>query len=105
MTSGPPISFGRLQPAKEAAMPIITQTKPENRGRAHAPDDALPDRLLYTRRQAAELLGDVSLATLKRLEDEGVLRPVRLNKRSATGQVFYRHSNLMAVVQGGGDDA
>jgi hypothetical protein len=55
--------------------------------------------------QASELLGNVSLATLKRLESEGVLKPIRLNKRSATGQVFYRHSNLMAVAGGGGDDA
>jgi hypothetical protein len=45
------------------------------------------ERLLYSRKQAAELLGNISLATLKRLEDEGILEPVRLNKRSATGQV------------------
>jgi hypothetical protein len=62
------------------------------------------ERLLYSRKQAAELLGNISLATLKRLEDEGILEPVRLNKRSATGQVFYRHSNLMAVAQGADRD-
>jgi hypothetical protein len=77
----------------------------EERERVASAGDALPERLLYTRRQAAEQLGGVSLATLKRLEEEGVLKPIRLNKRSATGQVFYRHSNLMAIARGGGDDA
>jgi hypothetical protein len=33
------------------------------------------------------------------------LKPVRLNKRSTVSQVFYTHSNLMAVARGGGEDA
>jgi hypothetical protein len=45
------------------------------------------------------MLGGISLATLKRLEDEGILKPVRLNKRSPSGQVFYTHNNLMEVAQ------
>jgi hypothetical protein len=80
---------------------MSTQIKHEQRERVRASvDDALPERLLYSRKQAAEKLGNVSLATLKRLEDEGILRPVRLNKRRPTSQVFYSHSNLMAVAKG-----
>jgi hypothetical protein len=85
-----------------------TQAKTEQkRVRASAddlPSRALPERLLYTRKQAAELLGGISGASMKRFEEQGVLKPLRLNKRSVTGQVFYRHSNLMAVARGGGDD-
>jgi ribosomal protein S25 len=81
---------------------LMPTTHEQHRGRAA---DTLSNRLLYTRRQAAELLGNVSLATLKRLEEEGILKPVRLNKRSTVSQVFYTHSNLMAVARGGGEDA
>jgi hypothetical protein len=79
-----------------------TTTPEQHRERAA---DTLPERLLYPRKHAAELLGGVSLATLKRLEEEGILKPVRLNKRSTVSQVFYTHSNLMAVARGGGEDA
>jgi hypothetical protein len=84
-------------------MPIRSTSKHEKQERIRASAyDVLPDRFLFSRKQAAELLGGVSLATMKRLESEGVLQPVRLNKRSATGQVFYTHDNLMEVA-GGGD--
>jgi hypothetical protein len=76
-----------------------TQHKHEQRERVRAPADDLPERFLYSRKQAAKLLGGISLATLKRLEDEGILKPVRLNKRSPSGQVFYTHNNLMEVAQ------
>jgi hypothetical protein len=55
-------------------------------------------RLLYSRRQAAELLGGVSERTLKTLEAEGRLKKVRLHRRK--GPVFYTHDNLMEVAQG-----
>ena len=56
-------------------------------------------RLLYSRKQAGELLGGVSVATLKRLEDEGLLRPIKLS-RSATAQTFYAADAIAALIEG-----
>jgi hypothetical protein len=54
---------------------------------------------IYSRKVASELfLGGISVASMKRMEAEGILKPVRLNKRSATSQVFYTHDNLMKVI-------
>jgi hypothetical protein len=55
--------------------------------------------LLVTRKQAAEMLGGVSIATIKRLEQAGVLRGKRLNGRSPTAQVFYAYQNVVAIAQ------
>lgn len=59
-------------------------------------------QLLYTRAQTAELLGNVSLATIRRLENEGLLKPVRLS-RSPTAMVFFRASDVEALVAGAAD--
>jgi hypothetical protein len=78
-------------------------SKDEKKGarlRATAPP-AL-DQLLYSRKQAQQLLGGVSVATLQRLEARGVLRPKRLDK-SKNGQVFYTGDNLRELVEGGDD--
>jgi hypothetical protein len=68
--------------------------------RVKSPDDSkiVADRL-YPRRIAREILGGASDPTLRRLEKDGDLQPVKLNKRSATGQVFYRGSDLLRLVQ------
>jgi hypothetical protein len=53
--------------------------------------------LLVTRKQAAALLGDISIASIKRLEEFGVLHAKRLNPRSATAQVFFDCDEVAAV--------
>ena len=57
---------------------------------------------LYTRIQVREMLGGVSRHTLWRLEKAGKLHAVHLNRRSDKARVFYRHSEIMALV---GSDA
>ena len=57
--------------------------------------------LLVSRRDAADALGGVSVATLIRLEKQGVLKPVRLNKNSSTAQVFYRGEDINALAKRG----
>ena len=60
-------------------------------------DQHLIDERLYPREAASFWLGGCSVATLKRLETSGILKPIRLNKRSPTGQVYYRGKNLREV--------
>jgi hypothetical protein len=55
------------------------------------------NKLLLTRKQAAERLGGISVSTIVRLEQEGRLQPVRLTPRS--GQVFYRATDLEMLVE------
>jgi hypothetical protein len=54
------------------------------------------DRLLFTREQVAALLGGVSIATIRRLEQRGQLHPVRLTPR--TGQVFHRAEDVQRLI-------
>jgi hypothetical protein len=54
-----------------------------------------------SRKDAAQLLGGVSVMSLIRLEQKGVLRPVRLNRDAKAGQVFYAYRDLVALAQGG----
>jgi hypothetical protein len=56
-------------------------------------------RLLYDREQAAELLGGVSTQTLIRLEQAGVLTPIKL-AASPNGKTYYGHDNLVEAAQG-----
>jgi hypothetical protein len=62
-------------------------------------DQHLISDFLYPREQARHILGGVSIATLKRLEKVGVLKPIRLNKRSPAAQVFYMGVNLREAMQ------
>jgi hypothetical protein len=54
--------------------------------------------LLVSRKNAALMLGGISVATIIRMEARGALVPVRLNPNSTTSQVFYRLSDLKALV-------
>jgi hypothetical protein len=58
-----------------------------------------PEALLYSREASRQLLGGISIASIKRLERNGELTPVRLNKRSPTAQVFYRRAQVLALAQ------
>jgi hypothetical protein len=50
-------------------------------------------RLLYSRKQVAQLLGGVSVATVRRLEQRGLLKGLRLTK-SRLGTVFFRAADI-----------
>jgi hypothetical protein len=55
--------------------------------------------LLHSRAQAARLL-NCSTATLIRLERQGTLRRVKLNKASPTACTYYRRDDLIALAAG-----
>lgn len=54
-------------------------------------------QLLLSRKQVARALGNVSVSTVKRLEEMGRLRGVRLTK--ARGAVFFRLADVLAFVE------
>jgi hypothetical protein len=64
-----------------------------------------PTPLLISRKDAAVLLGGISVATLIRMEANGTLHPVRLNRQARTSQVFYRAADVERLAQGGNDAA
>ncbi|MGB3490211.1 MAG: hypothetical protein WBA62_19130 [Xanthobacteraceae bacterium] len=57
------------------------------------------DDYLYSREQARQILGGISIATLTRLEKAGVLKPVRLNARSPSAKVYYKGISLFEAMQ------
>jgi hypothetical protein len=59
-------------------------------------DTTLPEPLFYTRRQTAHVLGYKSVASVIRLEQEGVLRAYRHRPRP-TGQVFNAVAEVHAL--------
>jgi len=61
-----------------------------------------PGALLFSREATRHLLGGISIASVKRLEHQGELTPVRLNKQSASAQVFYRRAEVFALAQADG---
>ena len=71
-----------------------------NDGASHA---ETPARLIYSRQQVAEMLGGISTASVRRLEREGRLQPIRLG-RSPTAMVFFRASDIEALVAGVAND-
>lgn len=50
---------------------------------------------LICRKEAARLLG-ISVATVRRLEREGILKPIRLRRR---GNVFFRLSDIYGLIE------
>jgi hypothetical protein len=58
--------------------------------------------LLVSRADAAVMLGGVSVATMVRLEDAGLLHPKRL-MGSPNGTVFYSFKNVTEVAEGAED--
>jgi hypothetical protein len=57
-----------------------------------------PERLLYSRRQVAALLGGVDISYIRRLELAGKLRAVRLG-RSSSSMAFYRATDVAALIE------
>jgi hypothetical protein len=60
------------------------------------PPPAIPT-LLYTRRQAAEML-NCSVASLIRMENSGQLRAIKLNKQKRSAATYYAASDLQLLV-------
>jgi hypothetical protein len=60
-------------------------------------------QLIYSRKQTAKLLGNVSTATIRRLEAAGRLRGFRLNK-SKSASVFFRAADIDAFLIEACDD-
>ena len=104
--SGPPTKVAQGATCAGAALfvQVLSGANTERTKMSMKPN-ADPDALLYSREHARKLLGNISIGTLKRLEANGQLTPVRLNRRSPTAHVFYRRNQLFALAQGGGNDA
>jgi len=60
----------------------------------HQSDD---ERLLYSRRQVAEMLG-VNISYVQSLERSGRLQGLRLS-RSPTSMVFFRRADVLALIE------
>jgi DNA-binding transcriptional MerR regulator len=58
----------------------------------------ITDCELVTRKQVATLFGRIHVATIIRLEREGLLKPIRL-RRSPTAQVFYRAADVRSLIE------
>ncbi len=80
-------------------MPMKSKTTIPSSDRVSS-NDVQP--LLVTRTTARKLLGVSSIIQMMRLEEQGTLTPVRLNKRSPTGRVYYNYAQLVALANGGG---
>jgi hypothetical protein len=59
---------------------------------------AAPAPLLYSREQVAAMLGNVSIHTVRRLEAQGRLHPIRLTK-SPSAMVFFKAQDVLALVE------
>jgi hypothetical protein len=55
--------------------------------------------LLVSRKEAARLLGGTSTSTIRRFEKLGLLKGIRLNRRVANGQVFFRYTDLLKLIK------
>lgn len=57
------------------------------------------DQLLYSRKDVARLLGGIHVSTVARLEKQGQLHPIRLNRFSPNGQVYFRADEVLALIE------
>ncbi len=57
------------------------------------------DQILVTRKQAAQMLGRISLDTIRALEHEGILTRIRLTGKP-TSQIFFRKSEVEELAKG-----
>lgn len=67
--------------------------------------EVAPDQVLVSRQAAARMLGNVSVATIARLERRGGLKPVKLHPNASAAKTFYRRADVIALTQGSDDDA
>ena len=82
----------------------ISDTEKARRARQRAQSLAAVEQLLYTRRQTAKALGNISVATVRRLEAAHKLDVVRL-AGSPNGVAFHRAAQVRALAKGGEEQA
>ena len=70
-------------------------TEPDWRCAVTAKKTTEVERLLLTRRQVAELLGDVDVSYVRNLEAQNLLTPIRLTRG---GMVFFERSNVLKLI-------
>jgi hypothetical protein len=80
----------------------ISEREESRRLRQRAQALAAVQPLLYSRVQTSRALGGISVATIIRLENAGLLTKVRLGNLP-TAQVYHRVSEVHALAQAGGD--
>jgi hypothetical protein len=78
---------------------IEKQRRAEQRARAIPPDAPVGAQLLYSREQTRHLLGRISLATIKRMEERGLLHGVRPSG-AANGKVYFPGYQILAIRDG-----
>jgi hypothetical protein len=89
------------QPASRAARRFPTGARaPARRAEPRRDEFATVPKLLHARREAAHMLGGVSVATLIRLEKSGRLHPVKLDASKRTGQTYYARAELEKLASG-----
>jgi hypothetical protein len=77
----------------------ISDSEKARRARQRQQSLAAVEQLLYSRRQTAHVLGDISIATVQRVEKRGLLDIVRL-AGSPTGAVFHRARQVHELAEG-----
>jgi hypothetical protein len=84
--------------AAETLFPISEKAR---RARQRAQSLDAVERLLYSRKQTAHVLGGVSIATILRMEARGLLDKVRL-AGVRNGAVFHRAEQVRQLAEGKG---
>jgi hypothetical protein len=92
ISSHKPTSTERVRVAPRA---VVGEPVPKNK----PPSQLGQPQLLVSRRDTARLLGNVSVATVIRLEQSERLTPIRLDP-TKMGLVFYAWDQVMAVASG-----
>jgi hypothetical protein len=69
--------------------------------RRRRPRKPPPEALLVSRRDAAVMLGGVCVASMKRYEERGILRPVKIDPESPSSPVFYALAEIKRIAAGG----
>jgi hypothetical protein len=80
--------------------PISDSEKAASRAEKRAQRLAAVEQVLYTRAQTAKALGDISIATVIRLENRGVLDKIRPSG-SPSGAVFHRAKQVHQLAESG----
>jgi hypothetical protein len=87
---------------KDAGMPKKKQRNVSARERERraqqSKQSVAVEQLLYSRRQSARALGGISIATIIRLENKGLLDKIRL--AGGNGQVFNTAARVHALAEG-----
>src|SRR5262245_12097517 len=97
---GPPMAARRK---KKTITPEERERRRQERKQRRAQRIAAVPQLLYSRDQTAHVLGDVSVATVIRMEVKGVLDKVRM-PGSPNGAVYHRAAQVHALASGRGVD-